>query len=148
MRNLRDRENEHQIEQQFGVGDAGMLVRHNGAKQRAAMQKQGKAECSLVSRVNGAPDISFGHVIDLPHFGKIFLGELMVDRENGKPSASKDAPPTPETYTFHLTMIRLEMGCLAQGKVKIVALDTNGGGKGGSPRPIPPPPPPPPPPRR
>jgi hypothetical protein len=31
-----DRENEHQIEKQFGVGDAAMLVRHNGAKQRAA----------------------------------------------------------------------------------------------------------------
>ena len=95
---------------------------------RAATQQQGKAECSLVSRVKGAPDISFGHVIDLPHFGKIFLGELIVDRENGKPAASKDDPPKPDTYVFHLTMIRLEMGCLAQGKVKIVALDTNGRG--------------------
>jgi hypothetical protein len=95
---------------------------------RAATQQQGKAECSLVRRVKGAPDISFGHVIDLPHFGKIFLGELTVERENGKPAASKDDPPKPDTYIFHLTMIRLEMGCLAQGKVKIVALDTNGRG--------------------
>jgi hypothetical protein len=98
---------------------------------RAATQQQGKAACSLVSRVKGAPDISFGHVIDLPHFGKIFLGELTVDRENGKPATSKDDPPTPETYTFHLTMIRLDMGCLAQGKATIVALDTNGSGSKG-----------------
>jgi hypothetical protein len=93
---------------------------------RAATQ-QGKAECSLISRVKGAPDISFGHVIDLPHFGKIFLGELIVDREK-EPSASKGDPPKPDTYTFHLTMIRLEMGCLAQGTARVVALDTNGRG--------------------
>jgi hypothetical protein len=97
---------------------------------RAATQ-QGKAECSLVSRLKGAPDISFGHVIDLPHFGKIFLGELTVDRENGKPAAAKDETPKPETYTFHLTMIRLDMGCLAQGKARIVALDANGSGSKG-----------------
>jgi hypothetical protein len=81
--------------------------------------------------LKGAPDISFGHVIDLPHFGKIFLGELTVDRENGKPAVSKDEPPKPETYTFHLTMIRLDMGCLAQGKARIVALDANGSGSKG-----------------
>ena len=33
---LRYSENEHQIEKQFGVGDAAMLVRHDLAKQRAA----------------------------------------------------------------------------------------------------------------
>ena len=108
---------------------------------RDAIKQQGKAECSLVSRVKGAPDVSFGHVIDLPHFGKIFLGELTVDREKGTPAASKGDPPTPERYIFHLTMIRLEMGCLAQGKASIVALDANGTGRG--PKPTPPPPPPP-----
>jgi hypothetical protein len=115
---------------------------------RATTQQQGKAECSLVSHVKGAPDVSFGHVIDLPHFGKIFLGELTVERERGKPVPLKGGAPEPDRYIFHLTMIRLEMGCLAQGKAKIVALDANGSGKGGSPRPVPPPPPPPPLPRR
>ena len=95
---------------------------------RAAMQQQGKAECSLVRRIKGAPDFSFGHVIDLPHFGRIFLGELIVDRENGNPAASKDDPPEPDRYIFHLTMIRLEMGCLAQGTATVVALDANGSG--------------------
>jgi hypothetical protein len=37
MRYLGDRENENQIEEQFGVGDAAVLVRHDWAKQRAAL---------------------------------------------------------------------------------------------------------------
>jgi hypothetical protein len=43
-------------------------------KGRSALNGSGKLECSLISSVAGAPGISFGHVIDLPHFGKIFLG--------------------------------------------------------------------------
>lgn len=100
---------------------------------KAAAQDQGKASCSLVNKISGAPGTSFGHVIDLPHFGKIFLGELGVERK----------PPTQpggnETYHFHLTMIRLEMGCIGTGNSNIVSLDSNGQGKGG---PTPPPPPP------
>ena len=88
-------------------------------------------KCSLVSSVSDAPDISFGHVIDLPHFGKIFLGELKVNRKAGEP-ATANAGPSPDTYTFHLAMVRLELGCLAVGTATVAALDTNGtGGKGG-----------------
>jgi hypothetical protein len=91
---------------------------------QAAVQRQGKMGCSLVNRVAGAPGISFGHVIDVPHFGKIFLAELTMKREkNGKPG--------PDKYRFHLTMIRLEMGCLAQGTSKIVNVESNGQGSGG-----------------
>lgn len=91
----------------------------------AAVQKEGTANCSLVTGIKGLPKgLSFGHVIDLPHFGKIFLGELKVDRYRPKKQDEYD------TYRFHLQMVRLEMGCLAQGTSKAVALDTNGGGKG------------------
>jgi hypothetical protein len=103
---------------------------------KTAVQKQGVMQASVVRSISGAPGISFGHVIDLPHFGKIFLGELKVDRE----------PPTNgglETYRFHLTMIRLELGCLAQGTASFVAMDTNGKGQP-PPKPIRVPPPPPP----
>lgn len=91
---------------------------------RTQLGRQGS--CSLVSGIKGSPGQSFGHVIDLPHFGRIFLGELSVDR-----TAPQD-PNGNETYMFHLTMIRLEMGCIGTGSVKAVALDSNGkGGKGG-----------------
>jgi len=90
---------------------------------KTAPQKN-RASCSLVNGISGAPGTTFGHVIDLPHFGKIYLGELSVDRK----------PPTNggnDLYTFHLRMIRLEMGCIGTGSTTAVAMDTNGQGRGG-----------------
>jgi hypothetical protein len=82
-------------------------------------------QCSVVKGITGAPVECFGHVIDLPHFGRIYLGELKVTRE-----PSND-PEEYEKYRFRLTMIRLQMGCIAQGSASAVAVDTNGqGGKG------------------
>jgi hypothetical protein len=63
-------------------------------------------------------------VIDVPHFGKIFLAELTLKRE-------KNGRPGPEAYTFHLTMIRLELGCPVQGSGNIVTAESNGTGSGG-----------------
>jgi len=97
-------------------------------KGRPALNAQGDLECSLVDGVAAKPGVSiggtsFGHVIDVPHFGKIFLAELRVERKPGNPGKG-----TYETYVFHLTMIRLDMGCIAQGTAAVAALDTNGGG--------------------
>ncbi len=44
------------------------------------------------------PGKSFGHVIHIPDFGNIFLAELTVNHNS-----------------FNLTMIRLDLGCLADG---------------------------------
>lgn len=60
------------------------------------------------------PAETFGHVIHIPDFGNIFLAELTVKHNS-----------------YNLTMIRLEMGCLASGSTKIVTCNVNGGGKGG-----------------
>jgi hypothetical protein len=91
---------------------------------QAAAQRQGELQCSLVKGVTGAPGIQFGHVIDVPHFGRIFLAELTLRRE-------KNGGPGPEKYSFHLTMIRLELGCIAQGNSNIVSADANGQGSDG-----------------
>ena len=85
----------------------------------------GDMKCSLINRIHGAPGTPFGHVIDLPHFGKIFLAELTVNREKTEPT---NGQPEPEKYLFHLEMIRVELGCLAQGTATVAALDTNGTG--------------------
>ena len=105
-------------------------TRQQYPKDRAVVQEIGKGgrqmQCSLVDGVSKAPGTSFGHVIDLPHFGKIFLGELKVVRTAGNASKGEY-----DTYKFHVTMIRLQMGCIATGTSGIVMLDTNGqGGKG------------------
>jgi hypothetical protein len=56
-----------------------------------------------------------GHVIHIPDFGTIFLAELTVNHN-----------------TFHLTMIRVEMGCIAAGSGSAGVCVVNGGtGKGG-----------------
>lgn len=62
------------------------------------------------------PARTFGHVIHIPDFGNIFLAELTVKHNS-----------------YNLTMIRLEMGCLATGSTSIANASVNGGGsKGGS----------------
>jgi hypothetical protein len=110
-----------------------------GAKQQAARQndpKQKKDEtwgginCSLVENIEidtisakkadgeavqiEPPATTFGHVIDIPDFGKVFLAELTVKHNS-----------------YHLTMIRLEMGCLAAGSAGVASANVNGKGSGG-----------------
>ena len=93
---------------------------------RPVLNGNGTLKCSLVNRVAGAPGLSFGHVIDLPHFGRIFLGELTVKREPGDSGEGSY-----DKYRFHLTMIRTKMGCIGEGGTNIGTAETNGQGKGG-----------------
>jgi hypothetical protein len=91
--------------------------------------RYGDMKCSLVSEIDeDIPGIPFGHVIHLPNFGKIFLAELTVTRKEAEPSNNGYAYP--ETYVFHLDMIRVELGCLATGNTNIATADANGGGSG------------------
>ena len=60
------------------------------------------------------PAKSFGHVIHIPDFGNISLAELRVNHNS-----------------YNLTMIRLEMGCLAAGSASIGTCNVNGKGVGG-----------------
>jgi len=77
------------------------------------------AKCSLVNRVNSSQK-SFGHVIDVPHFGKFFLGELTVRRVPASNQNEYDA------YAFYLTMVRMELGCTTSGNGSMTT-----GGQGG-----------------
>jgi hypothetical protein len=60
------------------------------------------------------PAKSFGHVIHIPDFGNIFLAELTVSHNS-----------------YKLTMIRLELGCLAAGSASLATCNVNGKGAGG-----------------
>jgi hypothetical protein len=61
------------------------------------------------------PAQTFGHVIHIPDFGNIFLAELTVKHNS-----------------YKLTMIRLEMGCIAAGSTAVASCTVNGKGSGGS----------------
>jgi len=66
-------------------------------------------EVSLEDRKSQGDVKIQGNVITVPEFGKIFLAELSV-----------------ECDTFHLTMIRLDLGCIAGGKMSFSVSITNG----------------------
>jgi hypothetical protein len=109
-------------------------ARENYLPRREPGKNPNEAQCSVVSSVNGYPKLNggngypkaFGHVIDLPHFGKIFLGELTINRKEGD-ALKKEF----DSYTFSLTMLRLELGCPVEGGVGVAMTDPNGtGGKG------------------
>jgi hypothetical protein len=72
--------------------------------------KKGIVLCSVVKGTNGEfGGTPFGHALEVPDFGRIFLGELLVDCKS-----------------YQLTMIRLELGCLAHGHVALAAAKANG----------------------
>lgn len=80
-------------------------------------------ECSLVNAANGSyPGLSFGHILQVPDFGKIVLASLKVSHgDYGTPSGA------PRITNVHLTMMHLELGCAVDGNVPIGSGSTNGG---------------------
>lgn len=79
-------------------------------------------ECSLVNQAAGDyPGRSYGHVIEVPDFGKIILGRVTVSHEEFKPGTG-----TPKKTTVRLTMIDLQMGCAIEGGAGIGDGSSNG----------------------
>lgn len=77
---------------------------------RTALEKKGSVLCSLVKKVEvEEPAKAYGHVILVPDFGNIFFGELLVTR-----------------FSAQLTMLRMEMGCLANGTISVGTAYSNG----------------------
>ena len=74
-------------------------------------KERGMVLCSLVQKIHhgGCPWDPFGHVFAIPDFGKIFLGELLLDHDS-----------------FHLIMIRLQLGCPVKGTLSLGDTRTNG----------------------
>ena len=66
--------------------------------------------CSVVSAANGKfPGRPFGNALEVPGFGRVFLGELLVDCKS-----------------YQLTMVRMELGCPATGQISAVTAKANG----------------------
>jgi hypothetical protein len=66
--------------------------------------------CSLVESVDRAiPGKSFGHVVHIPHFGRIIFGEVVAYPES-----------------VHLSMVRAELGCATHGAMNVASARANG----------------------
>ncbi len=86
------------------------LQRRYPVPQSELAKERGMVLCSLVQSVpEKCPWQPFGHVFVIPEFGRVFLGELLVSDNS-----------------FHLIMIRLELGCPLQGNIGIGDSRTNG----------------------
>ena len=87
-----------------------LRARHRWVQSKGARKQKGYVQCSLVDKLQGAkPGSFFGHVVQVPDFGNIFLGELLTSH-----------------HAFRLTMIRLEMGCANHGTTSVATADSNG----------------------
>jgi len=77
-------------------------------------RKSGASECVLCSLVDSVdrtmPGRSFGHVVYIPHFGRVIFGEVIAYPES-----------------IHLSMIRAELGCATHGAMNVATARANGG---------------------
>jgi hypothetical protein len=86
--------------------------RHGWMAKDAVPKDGGYVLCSLVDGFEGtAPSGACGHIVDIPEFGRIFLGEMRVTHNS-----------------IQLVAIRAELGCPFLGKFGISA--GGGGGQG------------------
>lgn len=86
----------------------------------------GSLGCSLVNHTEGSiPGRCFGHVIDVPHFGRIYLAVLRI-RESDLDKKKK----LPMQTEISLTMIRIQMGCYGDGGLSGGNTIVNGAGRG------------------
>lgn len=87
------------------------LQRYGWMDEKREQKKDGCVLCSLVDGVEGtAPGKTIGHVIEIPDFGRIFLGEILAF-----------------PHSIQLTMVRAELGCNVHGKVSAGSSSINGG---------------------
>ena len=81
----------------------------------AGLNKKGYVLCSIVKEIRGKfPGKHYHNIIEIPEFGKIFLGELVVDYGS-----------------FQLIMARLELGSPTEACVSAAVGKANGTGGGG-----------------
>jgi hypothetical protein len=87
-----------------------LKARHGWVEIPAEREKRGHVLCSLVEDIEGVKDATnHGHVIIVPEFGTLFLGEVSVNHGS-----------------FALTMIRMELGCPAIGTLSMATSRSNG----------------------
>lgn len=99
---------------------AELLERYNQLSSTLSTSEE--VECSLVNQVSGRyPGRSYGHVIKVPGFGTISLAKLTVKHED-----PHEKTKAPRKTTFTLTMIDLDLGCPASGKVPVGGGSSNG----------------------
>jgi hypothetical protein len=88
--------------------------RYRWDNSETSLRKKGHVVCSIVKEIRGKfSGKQYHNIIEIPEFGKIFLGELVVDYGS-----------------FQLIMARLELGSPTEACVSAAVGKANGGGGG------------------
>jgi hypothetical protein len=88
------------------------MKRHGWMMSDPKHEDRGNVLCSMVDGFEGAESNgSSGHIVEIPGFGRIILGELLVSRDS-----------------VQLVAIRADLGCPVKGKISVCAV--GGGGSG------------------
>lgn len=75
-------------------------------------EKKGFLLCSLVKEIKGSfPGTKKGHILEIPDFGRVFLGEFLVD-----------------ATSHRLIMLRVDLGCPTQGNLSAASASIEGRG--------------------
>ena len=116
-----------QREKLLGMSELPSEVRDRYNQSPSDSASRRPIECSLVQQVNGScPGRQFGHVIDIPHFGKVYLAVVRLTEWIPDPPPKLQAPRT----QVELTMIYIKMGCATSGNLSGGNSIVNGGTKG------------------
>ena len=87
-------------------------VRERYTWDNARLRERAAVLCSLVTEVTGKfPGRPFGHVLEIPEIGRVFLGELLLDDN-----------------TYRIIGMRLELGCATQGSLSVSTASKEGTG--------------------
>lgn len=88
--------------------------------------------CSLVQNISfrespiPIPGLQiFGHILVIPEFGRVALGEIKVGEKKYEEDERKKQEERPSPY-FELTSINMEMGCVAAGTASAATATANG----------------------
>jgi hypothetical protein len=97
-------------------------IKDRYAKNSSEIEGGEKSEFSLVKAIRGYPfpDKCFGHVIDIPHFGKVYLAMVTIEHTDHGDGAYRQT-------IVELKMVEAVMGCVTSGRVTACVAKTNGG---------------------
>jgi len=105
-----------------GHADLPDEIKKRYAEDRSTSDQMECTEYSLVRKIEGSfPGKAYGHVLDIPHFGKVYLAVVRIEHcdPNGKNEIHKQT-------LIDLTMLDIRMGCIGSGQVRCGCGKTNG----------------------
>jgi hypothetical protein len=103
----------------------GKDLTHIGSLREYRKRHDEVLKCSLVQSVTIRNKKSLGNILHVPDFGYVTLGVLEVQQKLREDFDKTKQNPPVSTY-FDLTMLKIDMGSIAEGSVQVANVGSNG----------------------